>query len=159
MAFFRLPNGLLLSVMNCLTLQKDMNSFARSNARLYNLLNTHLYRYNVEQCRISALVWAAKNGQEEIAKISIAEGANIQLVSETNWTPLSWAARNGNETVIKLLLATDGVDPASQTSNKETSLSLAAWHGHKEVVTLLLATRRVQPDSRNSAIFNGMQRT
>lgn len=150
MAFLRLPNELLLSVMNSLTSQKDMNSLARSNARLYDLLNTHLYRYNAEQYRSSAIVWAAKNGQEETAKKSIAEGANVQLVSEANWTPLSWAAWSGNETVAKLLLATDGVDPASQTLNKETPLSLAAWHGHKEVVTLLLATQGVQPDSRNS---------
>lgn len=150
MAFLRLPDELLLSVVSYLTLQREINSFARTNARLYNLLNTYLYRYNVEQNKSSALLWAAKNGQEETAKKSIAEGANVQLVSELNRTPLSWAAWNGNETVVKLLLATDGVDPNPPSSGGETPLSLAAWNGHEEVVKLLLATQGVKPDSRTS---------
>ncbi|KAB8275207.1 ankyrin repeat-containing domain protein [Aspergillus minisclerotigenes] len=150
MAFLRLPDELLLSVVSYLTLQREINSLARTNARLYNLLNTYLYRYNVEQNKSSALLWAVKNGQEETAKKSIAEGANVQPVSELTRTPLSWAAWNGNETVVKLLLATDGVDANPPSSGGETLLSLAAWNGHEEVVKLLLATQGVKPDSRTS---------
>ncbi|KAJ5777044.1 hypothetical protein N7520_000290 [Penicillium odoratum] len=150
MTFHRLPNELLLSVMKYLTLQKDTNSFARANVRLYNLLNAYLYGYNVEQNQSSALLWAAKNGQEDTAKTSIAEGANIRLVSEADWTPLSWAAFYGNETVVKLLLVTDSVDPDSRIFKKQTPLSMAAWNSHGEVVKLLLATQSVQLDSKIS---------
>ena len=71
----RLPNELLQCVAENLDLAEHINAFARTNTRLYNLLNRYLYRYDIQQCGSSALLWAARHGQEATARKSLKEGA------------------------------------------------------------------------------------
>ena len=123
------PNELLQIAAENLQTQKDINAFTQTNRRLYNLLNDYLYRHNVRQFGSSALLWAAKHGQEATAQKLLDGGANIQAKDEDGQTPLSWAARNGHEAVVKLLLAEDSVDPDSKDDG-QTPLSLAAEQGH-----------------------------
>lgn len=141
---------MLQCIAENLEFTEDINHFAQTNTRLYNLLNRYLYRYDVQQHGSSALLWAAEHGQETTARESLEEGAYAESLSDSNQTPLLLAARNGHEAVVKLLLATEGVNPDSIDSFGDTPLSLAAQNGHETVVKLLLATEGVNADSKDS---------
>jgi hypothetical protein len=58
----------------------DINAFARINNRLYSILNPYLYRYNVERKDSTALIWAAKRGQDVTAQKSL-KAAEIGLAT------------------------------------------------------------------------------
>lgn len=139
MLLLHLPNELLQCIAEKLDLQRDINSFAQANTRLYNLLNTYLYRHNVQQLGGSALLWAAKHGKVTTAKKSLKEGAPGRAIFESNPTPLMLAAENGHEAVVRLLLATEGVSPDFKDSRGYTPLLQAAKNGHGAVVKLLLS--------------------
>ena len=47
MALLDLVNELLLAITETLESEKDINAFVQANARCFQLLNLHLYRYNV----------------------------------------------------------------------------------------------------------------
>lgn len=147
----RLPNELLLCIAKDLEFVEHINAFARTNTCLRNLINPYLYLYDVQQLRSSALLWAAKQGQDATAQNSLDQGAHVQSLSESNRTPLSLAAQNGHVALVKLLLATEGVNPDSRDSNGRTPLSWASEYGHETVVKLLIATEGVNPDSKDSA--------
>lgn len=63
MALLELANELLLSIAEVLGSERDINAFAQLNRRCFQLLNPHLYWYNVQQNRSQALFWAAKRGE------------------------------------------------------------------------------------------------
>src|SRR5947208_1354231 len=71
-----LANELLLSVAETFNRLSDLNAFARTSQRLYFLLNSYLYRIDVQQGGSSALLWAAEHGQEGTAQLSLTEGAD-----------------------------------------------------------------------------------
>ncbi|PVH91238.1 hypothetical protein DM02DRAFT_473495, partial [Periconia macrospinosa] len=68
MPLLHLPNELLCRISENLELERDINAFAQANCRLYRLLNTYLYRYNIRHSGSSALLWAAQHGQEATAQ-------------------------------------------------------------------------------------------
>ncbi|KAK2757936.1 hypothetical protein FQN54_004342 [Arachnomyces sp. PD_36] len=112
MYLLRLPTELLLLLATFLEKERDLNSLSRTSRRLYALLNTYLYRRNAQNSKGSALLWAARYGNEATARMSIQEGALTQAVKAmdcTGRTPLSWAAENGHVAVVKLLLETGRV--------------------------------------------------
>ncbi|KAF2788272.1 hypothetical protein K505DRAFT_197347, partial [Melanomma pulvis-pyrius CBS 109.77] len=71
MPLLDLPCELLCLVLENLLLQRDMNALARTNRFLYDLLNIHLYRYNVQHSGGFALLWAAERGQLGTARMSL----------------------------------------------------------------------------------------
>jgi Ankyrin repeats (3 copies) len=77
MPLLELPNELLLSTADKLNRLSDFNAFTRTNKRLYILLNCSLYRRDVRRAGGSALAWAAENGLERTAELSLAEGTNV----------------------------------------------------------------------------------
>ena len=42
--------------------ERYINAIAQVNCRLYCLLDSYLYRYNIQQSGSSALLWAARHG-------------------------------------------------------------------------------------------------
>ena len=74
-----LPNELLLSIADRLELERDINAFARTNRRLYYLLNAYLYRHNMQKFGGSALLWAAEHGREVTAQWLLGEGAAADI--------------------------------------------------------------------------------
>ncbi|KAF2181495.1 hypothetical protein K469DRAFT_511336, partial [Zopfia rhizophila CBS 207.26] len=54
----------LVRVAENLDSERDISAFAQSNFRLCKLLTPYLYRHNALWCQSSALLWAAKRGQE-----------------------------------------------------------------------------------------------
>ncbi|KAF2178770.1 hypothetical protein K469DRAFT_598122 [Zopfia rhizophila CBS 207.26] len=62
MPLLNLANELLYCISENLKSERDINAFAQANRRLYCLLNTYIYRYNIQQSGSSALLWAAQHG-------------------------------------------------------------------------------------------------
>ena len=150
MSLLRLANELLLCILKHLELEGDINAFSQTNRRLHNLLNTYLYRHNVQRLGGSGLRWAARYEEEATARKFLEVGADIQKSGqslhltddeyghEEDRTPLSWAAENGNEIMVKLLLEKGAEVNVKDTECGQTPLSLAARRGHEAVAKLLL---------------------
>ena len=49
------------------------------------------------------LHWAAGQGELEIVKILISNGADINAKGKSNWTPLRWAEAMGNTDIAEIL--------------------------------------------------------
>jgi ankyrin repeat protein len=97
-----------------------------------------LYRYNVQQSRRSALLWAARHGQEATAQRSLREKANIQATNnDNNKVSLLVAAEKGHKQVVKLLLD-KGANVNAQGGYYGNTLQAASKGGHETVVQLLL---------------------
>ena len=56
MLLLNLPNEILLLIAENLQVEGDINAFARTNNRLYSILNPYLYRYNVKRKDSIALI-------------------------------------------------------------------------------------------------------
>jgi hypothetical protein len=82
----------------------------------------------------SALMMAALNGHEALAKQLIAKGADI---NKTGWTPLHYAATKGHLGMITLLLEKSAYIDA-ESPNKTTPLMMAAMYGTFDAVKLLI---------------------
>ena len=50
------------------------------------------------------LSWTAERGHEEVAKLLLEKGAELESKDDGGRRPLSWAADRGHEAVAKLLL-------------------------------------------------------
>jgi ankyrin repeat protein len=106
----------------------------------------------------AALLWAARNGHENVVKLLLEKGADVNAKArlgkrallrmrfiiepgsfniECEMTALLWAARNGYESIVRLLLE-NRADVAARTCSGETALLSAALKGHEGVVRLLL---------------------
>ncbi|USP74932.1 hypothetical protein yc1106_02206 [Curvularia clavata] len=93
------------AIAECLESEKDINAIAQANHRLYRLLDSYLYHYNVKHCGGSALLWSAQHGQEGTARKSLRENANVQGTDGSkDKKPLFLAAENGQKKLVKLLL-------------------------------------------------------
>ncbi len=82
----------------------------------------------------NALMMAALNGYEPLAKTLIDKGADV---NKTGWAPLHYAATKGNIAIIRLLLENHAYIDA-ESPNKTTPLMMAAMYGTVEAVKLLV---------------------
>ena len=57
---------------------------------------------------LSALHVAAKEGQDQVARLLMEQGADVAAKDKNGWTALHWASRNGSKTVTKILLEKGG---------------------------------------------------
>ena len=76
---------------------------------------------------MTALMWAAREGHEEVVKVLLQrEDVNLDHADTLcRRTPLSWAAWNGHEVVVKMLLEREDVnlDPADTVSGRISLVS------------------------------------
>lgn len=89
--------------------------------------------------KVMPLHSAVATRQVEIAKVLLANGAQVNAVQEGGWTPLHEAALHGQEEMIQLLLE-NGADRNKKKDDGETALDVALGRNH-EHVKHLLATR------------------
>ncbi|HEX5110021.1 MAG TPA: ankyrin repeat domain-containing protein [Vicinamibacterales bacterium] len=86
---------------------------------------------------MTALHWAATNGDVEMAQALVTAGANVKVVTRLGGiTPLILAAQNGDARLIDLLLVA-GADANAATSLGVTPLMFAAWSGRPEAIKAL----------------------
>ena len=87
---------------------------------------------------MTALHWAAKKGDVELAQMLLYAGANVKAMTRLgNYTPILMASETGNAKMIEMLLKA-GASAKDATSNGTTPLMLAAVAGRADAITLLL---------------------
>lgn len=100
-----------------------------------------------EHARPEPLVWAARGGQVEVARMLLARGADINTWTRWNETALHAAAEAGKADMVTFLLQM-GADVNDQGGGGRTPLHEAAREGHVEVARRLLAAgARVDQES------------
>ncbi len=87
---------------------------------------------------MTALHWAAANGDTETARMLIAAGANLRAMTRINgYTPLFLASREGNAAIVGALLDA-GASAKTASTTGSTPLMLAAASGNTETINRLL---------------------
>ncbi|SVA24222.1 uncharacterized protein METZ01_LOCUS77076 [marine metagenome] len=90
---------------------------------------------------MTALHWAAVNGQLDTAKMLLYAGANLRATTRLHaYSPLHLASRSGHADTVKLFLD-NGADATVTTTTGVTPLMLAASSGSADAVTALIAGR------------------
>jgi hypothetical protein len=126
MPLLELPNELLQNILESLESERDINAIAQANCCLYCLLDSYLYRYNVQQSGSSALLWVARHGLEATAQKMLRQEANVQATNKYNEAPLLFAAENGHRQVAKMLLD-KGADVNAQGGDNGNALQAASY--------------------------------
>jgi ankyrin repeat protein len=99
---------------------------------------------------MTALHWAARRGDVELAQMLLYAGANVRATTRLGaYTPLIMAAQVGSAALIDTLLKA-GADAKAATTNGTTPLMLAAASGNADAVTLLL-DNGADPNAKESA--------
>jgi ankyrin repeat protein len=94
----------------------------------------------------SALMFVAMHGDEDLAKVLMAKGAQV---NKPDWTPLHYAAMTGQNEMIRLLLKNNAyIDTASE--NGTTALMMAARSNQIKCVRFLVE-QGADPSLRNNA--------
>ena len=87
---------------------------------------------------MTALHWAARNGDAELTQMLLFAGANVKATTRLGgYTPLMMAAEQGHATVIAALLS-GGADAKAANALGTTPLMLAAASGNPQAVTTLV---------------------
>ncbi len=99
---------------------------------------------------MTALHWAAENGDAALAKLLLKAGARVDVVTRLgSYTPLHLASRNGHGDVVVALLDAGADAMALTSTGSVTPLHFAAAAGNVEAVKALLA-RGAQVDARET---------
>jgi ankyrin repeat protein len=86
----------------------------------------------------TALIQASMEGCETVARLLIERGADVDLVSDTGFTPLMGAIQNGHEQVARLLLDCGALLEKVRAGDGFTALAIAAVAGRPGLIKLLL---------------------
>ncbi len=93
----------------------------------------------------TALMWAAHEGNAEVAKILIEAGANVNARSMFGWTPLLFAARQGQVATIDALVA--GVARINEALPDGTSALVTAVQGLNYEAAIALLKHGIDPNA------------
>lgn len=138
MLLLDLPLDLLYCIVCQLDVEKDINAFLRVSLWLYRCFNEHLYRFNIERSRSSALLWAAEHGRLDTVQRMIAYKADIHTEERYHGNALQIAAYRGHLSVAELLIDS-GLDVNTQSGIYGSALHTASAGGHTEMAYLLLS--------------------
>ncbi|RYP64313.1 hypothetical protein DL771_008815 [Monosporascus sp. 5C6A] len=105
-------------------------------------------RYSQEVPRqATGLHLVAYFGVEELGRMLIENGVDIDAKDSHGRTPLSYASERGHKAVVRLLL-NKGADTMPADKSGRTSLSWASLNGHDAVVQLLLESGQVKVNAK-----------
>jgi ankyrin repeat protein len=86
--------------------------------------------------RVMPLHSAVAGGHLQIARVLVAEGADVNAPQHMGWRPLHAAARRGDADIVSMLLE-HGADPMLANDEGLTPLELSRQHGHEALACLL----------------------
>jgi ankyrin repeat protein len=99
---------------------------------------------------MTALHWAARLGDVELAQMLLYAGANVKAMTRLgSYTPLLMAAQIGNAQMLQTLIKAGG-DAKAATNNGTTPLMLSAASGSSDAVRVLLENG-ADPNAKESA--------
>ena len=88
---------------------------------------------------MTALHWAAVNGNGEVGRILVRAGANVEAATRLgDYTPLHLASKAGHADMVRLLVEAGGDVSAVTTTGGATPIHFAAGGGSAEAVRILL---------------------
>ena len=87
----------------------------------------------------TALHCAACWGQEEVVRLLLSRGANVNAANSDGMRALAFASSEGHDECVAALLAAPGCDLAAADASGKTALIWASENGRTEVVRRLLA--------------------
>lgn len=85
----------------------------------------------------AALMLASESGHQEIVKILIDAGADVNATTEDGQTALMLASQNGHQEIVNILIDA-GADVNATAEDGQTALTLASQNGHQEIVNILI---------------------
>src|SRR5690606_29408452 len=91
----------------------------------------------------SALHYAAFAGHEDIVRLLIERGADVNALAPNGSTVLMMAAREGHGALAQLLLA-HGASPAARNDYHEDAVVWALRHAHAQIARTLSPAERVE---------------
>ena len=97
-----------------------------------------------------AICNATDNNNNELLRLLIAAGADVNATGSDGWTPLTNCSLYENAEGIRLLLAAPGIDVNKPNSSGETPLEVASKKGNEECVRLLRAAVEASPVPEDS---------
>lgn len=106
----------------------------------------------------NALMWAARNGNQEMVEFLLASGIDKEAASIGGFTALHEAVGEGHTEIVKILLAA-GVDMNAKNVSDYTAVSLAV--GHLPMLNILLqagADPDIQNNKGRTALMSAIKR-
>ncbi|EAY08764.1 ankyrin repeat protein, putative [Trichomonas vaginalis G3] len=99
--------------------------------------------------KFSALCYAVKNNNKEIAELLISHGAKVDAADDYGEVPLNIAVQNNNQDLIELLIS-NKADLNACNKNKITALHVAVENNNIEIMNLLFSHgANVDPKDEN----------
>lgn len=88
--------------------------------------------------RVTELVPATRRRGEELVRILVSLGADVNVTDVMGWTPLHWTVRGRHEAILRILLQRDDLElnPRDDQTG-QTPLELARELGYHELLRLL----------------------
>lgn len=132
---------------------QGVSSLLRINRQCYEILSQTIFKLDAQDFRPRALLWAAANGDLEVAERALAAGTDINVVPgalfrfrrgdvnevlTTDTTPLLAAVEYGHVELVRRFLDL-GANERWRNRHGEHVLYLAAKKSHRELVELFIA--------------------
>lgn len=92
---------------------------------------------NIQNTDVRILLAASAHGHEDVVRVCLARGVNVNAGDEESVTALQYAAYYGRIQVVQILLR-EGADIHHRPQVKGTALHLASTQGHLDLVRLLI---------------------
>ena len=110
---------------------------AKGNLIIVSILLENKFDVNGVSCGSTALMYAAREGKEDVVRRLIRHGADVNSKDLAGFNALLLAALRGNSATAKCLLE-NGAGVDAMNANGNTALMLAAEKGHLETVQVLV---------------------
>ncbi|KAI5837847.1 ankyrin repeat-containing domain protein [Morchella snyderi] len=110
---------------------------AAFEATIRVLLSRGASRYSSRTLDGQLLLWAVKNGHEDVLRMILEQGVDVNVRDAEGRTPLHWAALFGMVEIVRVLLER-GADGGAVAAEGKTALALAAARGEDAVVEMLV---------------------
>lgn len=154
MLLLDLPNELLCQICEVLDTAQDIKSFGQLNHHLHRLTEDHLYRFDAQEGKSSALLWAAAHGRLQTAKKALKalqsserpttadSEADANTTDEPANNPVGIAlvnaAERGHTSLGRLLIEHGAKLSWRDPERGQSAMEAACTKGHIGIVKLLL---------------------